>query len=65
MRDNIAKRLGIEVVCKTRRTIEITMSEDWADCVAHQAEELLSEEKDLGAKQELRDLVSCIDEALR
>jgi len=71
MRDKVAKRLGMEVILKTRRTVEITMSEDWAECIAHQAEEVLEAYKPdivdhvYGHHQELHDLVSLIDEVLR
>lgn len=67
MKDKRAKRLGIEAVARIRRTVEITMSDDWADCVAHQADELLGavDDNDENKRQELQDLVDIINEVLR
>ena len=64
------KRLGIEVTIRTRKTVEISMSEDWADCIVGQAEELFEltkhiHEDESHPRQELRDLITIINEALR
>ena len=67
MRDKVIKRLGVQVTKHIRTTIEIEMSDDHADCIAAQIENLIHpdpEKKDWD-NQDARNFVDLINEVLR
>ena len=67
MRDKILKNLGVQVTKRVRTTIEVEMSDDHADCIAAQIENLLhpDPEKVDWDNQDAQNFVNLINEILR
>lgn len=66
-RDKVIKRLGVQVTARTRTRIEIEMSDDHADCIAAQIENLLhpDPEKVGWENEDAQNFVDMINEALK